>query len=338
MQQPPDLSIIIVNYKTPQLIINCLDTVYAGTKKISFEVVVVDNDSGDNSKQLILASHPHVIWVDMKYNSGFARANNEGIRQSKSDTVLLLNSDTLILDNALEKCFQLFKSSEYVASGVQLLNADLSPQISGNYFVRGGLNYLLPLPYTGAFVKWLGGSLKIKKPNLPDSDSLVEVDWINGAFLMVKKAAIEKAGLMDEDFFLYAEEAEWCSRLKKIGKLCIFGECKVVHIMGSTATGTFNSDDKSYYNIYDKKGLQLIVSNFVRIRKQYGVLWFLVMLFFYSIEILVFFLGLIVAKLLMGKKSRFSFTQFSGYCRNIFSLLRLGVTIIKNKPFFYKAL
>src|SRR5579871_4126341 len=215
MQQSPVLSIIIVNYKTPELIINCLDTVYAGTKNIPFEVIIVDNDSGEDSKQLVLASYPDVVWIDMNYNSGFARANNAGIRQSKSDTVLLLNSDTLIRDNALEKCFQLFESSEYVASGVQLLNADLTPQISGNYFVRGGLNYLLPLPYMGEVIKRAGGLLKMKKPNIQDSDSLVEVDWINGAFLMVKKQAIAKAGLMDEDFFLYAEEAEWCSRLKK---------------------------------------------------------------------------------------------------------------------------
>ncbi|WP_315824126.1 hypothetical protein [Paraflavitalea speifideaquila] len=72
--------------------------------------------------------------------------------------------------------------SAYVACGVQLLNLDRSPQISGNYFMRGGLNNLLPLPYIGNFIKWLGNSLKVKKPNIPDTQSAVEVDWINGAF------------------------------------------------------------------------------------------------------------------------------------------------------------
>ncbi|HLK27204.1 MAG TPA: glycosyltransferase family 2 protein [Puia sp.] len=333
-----DLTIIIVNYKSAELILDCLRSVYQNTEKIALEIIVVDNDSGDFSKEKILSEFKEVKWIEMNYNSGFARANNEGLRQSKSDVILLLNSDTQIIDNAVEECYRSFVSSEFIACGAQLLNGDLTPQISGNYFMKGGLNYLLPLPYFGRFIKWLGNLFNAKKPNVPDSNSTVEVDWINGAFLMVKKNAIEKAGLLDEDFFLYAEEAEWCSRLKKVGRLCIFGEFKVVHLQGETAATTFDSQDKAYSNLFDRKGLQIMLSNLVRIRKQFGAGWFLAILFFYVIDIPIFFIGLIFSKIFSGKKSKYSFVQFNGYCKNISALLKMMRVIIRNKPHFYKVL
>ena len=145
-------------------------------------------------------------------------------------------------------------ASAYVACGVQLVNPDRTPQISGSYFVRGGMNHLLPLPYLGALVKRAGRVLGAKVPNVPNARSLVEVDWINGAFLMVKKEAITLAGLMDEDFFLYAEEIEWCSRLRKLGKLALYGQYRVVHIQGASANESFGSYGKGYYNLYGPEG------------------------------------------------------------------------------------
>jgi GT2 family glycosyltransferase len=333
-----DLSVIIVNYKSASLIKDCLGSIYAGAKDISFEIIVVDNDSKDDSKELVLATYPQVRWIEMGYNSGFARANNEGIKQSNGRVVLLLNSDTLILDNAIENCLQKLEAEPFIACGVQLLNRDMTPQISGNYFMRGGLNYLLPLPYLGNLFKMLGGILKVKKPNLPDSNSTIEVDWINGAFLMVKKSVIEQVGLLDEDFFLYAEEAEWCARLKKAGRLCIFGEIKIIHLQGETAVATFSSLDKSYANLFDRKGLQIMLSNLLRIRKQFGKGWFILMLLFYVMEIPVFFLGLIFSKIFSGGKSKYSWTAFTGYTKNMMALLKLSFTILRNKPYFYKVL
>ncbi|MGD5408145.1 hypothetical protein QUS89_22905, partial [Xanthomonas citri pv. citri] len=116
-----------------------------------------------------------------------------------------------------------------------------------------------------------------------------EVDWISGAFLMVKKEGVEKAGLLDEDFFLYAEEVEWCSRLKKYGPLVIFGDLKLIHLEGATINKSQNIEEKGYYNLYDKKGLQLMVSNHVRVRKQYGTGSFLLLLLLYSFGVFVFF-------------------------------------------------
>src|SRR5687767_5030680 len=138
------LSIVIVNYKTPQLTVDCLNTVYGQSKDVDFEVIVVDNDSNDHSQEKISEAFPGIRWLQMDYNAGFARANNAAIRESRGDVVLLLNSDTLNVNNAIGNCFKLFMSSTYVACGVQLLNVDGSPQISVNYVMTGGLNHLLP--------------------------------------------------------------------------------------------------------------------------------------------------------------------------------------------------
>jgi GT2 family glycosyltransferase len=333
-----DLSILIINYKTTDLVLDCLRTVYKETTGIHYEVIVVDNASGDNSQEVIQKAYPAVRWIQMSYNSGFARANNEAIRQSTGKIVLLLNSDTLIEDGAIRGCYEEFAVSSYVACGVQLLNVDRTPQISGNYFMKGGLNYLLPLPYLGHWIKRAGEIFKVAKPNVPDATSLVEVDWINGAYLMVKKEAIDRAGLMDEDFFLYAEEVEWCGRLRKLGKICLYGQYHVVHIQGASANESFGSSGKGYYNLYDRKGLQIMLSNFVRIRKQFGVAWFLILLLFYLLEIPVFGIGILLSRIGLAGKARFTRTQFRHYCKNVGFVVGKALVIVRNKPYFYKVL
>ncbi|MEO6948419.1 MAG: glycosyltransferase family 2 protein [Ginsengibacter sp.] len=330
------LSIIIVNYKSAGLVCDCLRSIYAQNALFSFEIIVVDNHSEDGSKEKITSLFPGISWIQMAYNSGFARANNEGIRNAKGCVVLLLNSDTIVENNALETCYNKFISSEYVACGVQLLNVDRTPQISGNYIMKGGLNYLLPLPYLGDILKNAGGLFGVKKPHVPEASGIVEVDWINGAYLMVKKSAIEKAGLLDEDFFLYAEEAEWCSRLKKEGKLCIYGDINVIHLQGETSAEAFESSEKGYKHLFDKKGLQIMLSNFVRIRKEFGVGWFLLILSIHVVEIPFFFIGVLISKIFFSKK--YSFSDVQHFAANIFKIINLAPKIIKNNAFFYKVL
>jgi len=312
----------------------CIKTIQEETYLSNKEIIVVDNNSKDNSKSLIIDAFPFVKWIQMDYNSGFARANNEGIRQSSSPVVLLLNGDTLIENKAIDKCYQEFVQDNYVACGLQLLNPDRTPQISGNYLMKGGLNYLLPLPYLGQLFKSIALLSNVKKPNVPEAKDKIDVDWVNGAFIMVKRSAIEKAGLMDEDFFLYAEEAEWCGRLRRIGKICIYGDYNVIHLQGETANQEFQSTGKGYQNLFDKKGLQIMVSNLVRIRKQFGVGWFLFILSIFIIDIPVFLIGYMLSKLLLSK--RYSFKNVKGFVRNILFVVRLVPTIISNKPHFYK--
>lgn len=320
------------------MIADCLKSIYKYCDYSELEFIIVDNNSGESDRRKLTSLYPDIRWVQMDYNAGFARANNKGIKEAEAPIVLLLNPDTLAIDNSLNNCVEKFRGSEYVACGVQLLNEDATPQISGNFFMKGGINHLLPLPYWGNFLRWIAFSLKTKKPNVAIAKSIEEVDWISGAFLMVKKDIVQKAGLMDEDFFLYAEEIEWCSRLKKVGKLCIYGDLHFVHLQGEAINKIQNISEKGYYNLYDKKGLQLMVSNHVRIRKQYGVGWFLFLLLNYTWEIPFYFIASFIHRLFTLRNPFGEWRKAVAYSRNVFHTWRLLPVIISNKPHLYKIL
>ena len=329
------LSVIIVNYNSAKDIINCLESALRFPSN-GFEWIVVDNHSADNNKEILTQKFPFIKWIEMGYNAGFARANNEGIKQAKGEAVLLLNPDTLILDDAINKCYERFINSSFVACSVQLLNEDLSPQITGNFFMKGGLNHLLPLPYSGALLRKIAFAAKVKKTNVQQASAEQKADWINGAFLMVKKSAIEKAGLMDEDFFLYFEEVEWCYRLGKIGELAVYGDLHVIHLQGESINKATETVDKGYRNLFDKKGLQLMVSQHVRIRKQFGKSWLLLHLFFHTAEIPVFFICSVIDNAVHLKNPFKDWGRIKGFTGNVFKLWSLFPAIYKNKPRFYK--
>ncbi len=333
---PPLLSIIIVNYFSTELIKDCIKSLYSKTSLFPFEIIVVDNSSDLKGKRDVLDSFPQVLWIDMGYNAGFSRANNAGMKVASGDTFLLLNPDTLAIDNSIEQCYHQLKKSHYVAAGVQLLDEEWQPQISGSFFVKGGLNHLLPIPYWGSFIRWLGYRAKTKVPNVQQAKAMEEVDWISGAFLMVKREVVEKAGMMDEDFFLYAEEVEWCSRLKKAGSLCIYGDLNIIHLEGATINKSQQIEEKGYYNLYDKKGLQLMVSNHLRVRKQYGVGWFLILLLNYTFGVFVFFVTSFFHQLIRGKNPFGQWGMAGKFAKNVIQLWSLSPTIIRSKPHFYK--
>lgn len=333
-----NLSVIIVNYKSAALILDCIRTVIEQTTAITYEVIVVDNHSQDNSREIITRQYPQVRWVDMGYNAGFSRANNAGMRIAEGDMLLLLNPDTLVLDHALDIAVQRFVASSYAACGVQLLNPDGSPQISGNYFMKGGLNHLLPLPYWGALLRWLGYALKTKVPNVREAATEQEVDWISGAFLMVKRSTLKQAGMMDEEFFLYAEETEWCSRIRRAGKLVVYGDLHVVHLQGETTNVTFDSSDKGYYDLYSHKGLQLMVSNHLRVRKQFGTGWFLVLLLNYTLAVPIFFICSLLHNLFTARNPFRSWPHAWHFAMNVGRLWALSPVIIQRKKHFYKLL
>jgi hypothetical protein len=202
--------------------------------------------------------------------------------------------------------------------------------------MKGGLNYLLPMPYGGGMIKRLGEWARVAKPHVPGKGGILEVDWINGAFLMVKKEAIDKAGMMDEDFFLYAEEAEWCGRLKRVGRICLYGDLEVIHLQGVTANQLFGSDGKGYANLFDRKGLQVMLSNFVRIRKQFGRGWFIVQLISYIVDIPVFLLGMLFSSI--RGRNRYTWMQFRRYCAHVGVIIAKTPIILRNKPYFYKVI
>ena len=332
------LSIIIVNYKSAQLIDDCLTSAKAFDSFNDFEWIIVDNQSNDNSKEILTSKYPALTWIDMGYNAGFSRANNAGIKIAKGEIVLLLNPDTIILNDAIAQCLNQFANSSNIACGVQLLNRDLSNQFSGSHFMKGGINHLLPLPYWGSILKTISKILSIKKPSIDIASDFEKVEWINGAFLMVKKDTIHKAGLMDEDFFLYAEEIEWCSRLYKEGSLMIYGNLNVIHLIGESITKAAQSNDSTYLNLYDKKGLQLILSNHLRIRKQYGTYWFLFQLLNYTFAVPVYLIFSLLENIFKARSPLNDIKKALGLAKNVSIVWRYSILIILNKPYFYKVL
>ncbi len=330
------LSVIIVNYRSSDYISNCIKSALQFDSAKDFEWIVVDNASNDNSKDHILSQFPFVKWIDMGYNAGFARANNEGIRQSEGETVLLLNPDMIIQEDAISFCYSQLLNSSYIASSVQLLNPDLTPQITGSFYMAGGLNHLLPLPYMGDILRAIAFGMKVKKTNIQDIVSEQKVDWINGAFIMAKKEAIDKAGMLDEDFFLYSEEIEWCYRLGKVGNLCVFGNLHSTHLQGETVNKEIKSKEKGYKNLFDIKGRQLIVSQMVRIRKQFGIAWCLFHFLMYLAEIPFFAIVSVIHHLVKFDNPFSDWKRISGYTINIMKLGLLLPVILRNKPHFYK--
>ncbi|MBL7770102.1 MAG: glycosyltransferase family 2 protein [Flavipsychrobacter sp.] len=328
------LSILYVNFHSEEFIRASVLS-YIHSTQLDLEIIIIDNSGSAEKFKPLLQEFPMIRYLDAGYNAGFARANNIGLSNAKAANILLLNPDTLLPNNILDNICHDFINSPYIAAGAQLLNEDGSPQISGNYFAKGGINHFLPLPVFGQFVKKLALFFNAKKTNLPNTDSLVEVDWINGAFILVKKEVLSKAGLLDEDFFLYAEEIEWCSRLRKQGKLAIFGQYKVIHLESASANEAFKSSGKGYYNLYDKKGLQIMVSNFLRIRKQFGTGWFLIHLAVYTLELPLLYASSFFRSL-TGKS--YPIGLISGYRKNLASLYKLSLKMIRNQPWFYKVL
>lgn len=333
------LSIIIVNYNSGKLLLDCLNSAEQDLFDLDkVEWIVVDNSSNQADKKLIADSFPLLQWVDMGYNAGFARANNKGIELSKGQLVLLLNPDTLLKPGVVLATAHELTQSNLVAAGVQLIHLDGQPQFSGSNFMQGGLNHLLPLPYWGKWIKKIASFWIQEKPALIEAPAYAEVDWISGAFLMIKKVFIQKAGMLDPEFFLYAEEVEWCSRLGKWGKMAIFGKYTIVHLIGQSIQEAAASEDNSYTNLTDKKGLQLMVSNHLRIRKQYGIFWFLFQLLNYTWTIPVYLVSGIMDALWNRKSTLQMLQGWGGFTNNVIELWLIAPIIIARKKHFYKYL
>jgi GT2 family glycosyltransferase len=267
------LSVVIVNYhSTPWLtkLFVSVEQLYASE---NIEWIVVNNASSPDDQQTLQEQFSFINWHEMGYNAGFARACNKGIAASTGDAVLLLNPDTYFTDNSLVTCYNNLMTSKAVACGVQLYTPEGLPQYSASHFMRGGLNYLLKIPIWGSILKKIANSAHVAKPSLDKASGTQQVGWISGAFLMAKKDAINKAGMLDESFFLYGEEVEWCYRLGKIGSLELYGNLSVVHLEGVNISNASGSIVNDYNHVFDKKGLQLMVSNHLLVRKVFGLGW-----------------------------------------------------------------
>ena len=227
------LSIIIVNYNAGRLLKECIDSIYKESTTIPFDVWVVDNYSQDNSITMIKEYFPQVNVIENKENVGFARANNQAIAKCTGDYILILNPDTLILQNALEKIINFMGENPTVGiCGCKVLNEDGTLQLACRrsipapgvaFFRLTGLSRLFP------------NSKTMAKYNLTylDPDNPHEVDAVSGAFLMIRKKVVDKIGTLDENFFMYGEDLDFCIRTKKAGWIVMyFPGAQIIHHKG----------------------------------------------------------------------------------------------------------
>lgn len=256
-----DLSLIIVNWNTKEITLNCLRSVYESLKSApagsrnklettEVEILLVDNGSTDGSIEAIKSLFPQVKIIENSQNLGFAKANNQGMEIASGRYVLLLNSDTIVLDKALPKMVTWMDSHPDVGvTGCQLLNDDKTIQPTGGYFPTLGrvfawMFFVDDLPILRNII----GPYHFRNQNISIDQTAIfsmdhEQDWVTGAFMMVRKEVIDKIGKLDDKYFMYFEEIEWCYRIKKAGwKITFTPAAKVIHLgQKSSSTSSVGS-------------------------------------------------------------------------------------------------
>ncbi len=225
-----DASVVIVNWNTGNLLRRCLDALpQSFSCNESYEVLVIDNNSSDQSIGIAEGSVQKFQSFLMKKNLGFAKANNIGIRQATGDYVILLNPDTEPLPGSMTKLIQIAGKQENIAAvGPRLLNTDLSLQPSCRRFPSPLLLAIMFLKIHHLFPHLRSYENYLMKDFSYDKESFV--DQIMGACMVIPKTAMEKIGLLDEDYWIWFEEVDWCRRAAKAGWLVLFSpEAQVVH-------------------------------------------------------------------------------------------------------------
>ena len=229
-----DISIIIVNWNTRDLLRSCLRSVCEQSGKVEYEAIVVDNASTDGSAEMVRNDFPQATLIENSENRGFAAANNQGMTIAKGRYVLLLNSDTVILDNAIERVLSFADvHPEAAVIGCRVLNPDRTLQPTCFMF-PSILNMMLLSSY---LYKLLPRSRFFGRERMTwwDRSDTHEVDVVTGCFMLVRREAIEQIGMMDEQFFMYGEETDWCYRFKQAGwKMMFTPDAEIIHLGGQS--------------------------------------------------------------------------------------------------------
>lgn len=240
------VSIVIVSYKTRDLLRKCLDAVY-GTAARPVEVYVVDNASGDGSVEMVQEAFPQVKVISNAENRGFAAANNQALRLVDTPYVMLLNPDTELQDDALERLLTELENLRPQAGilAAQLLNSDGSPQASESKYY----SFWDTLLNNRAF--------RTHQPEKQYGKEPKPIDWAHGAVMVFRKSLMDDIGLLDEGFFIYAEEIDYYLRAKKAGYTAfLIPEAKVIH-HGAASTRQkrsemFIQNYRSFYRLLRK--------------------------------------------------------------------------------------
>jgi GT2 family glycosyltransferase len=228
----PKVSIVIVNWNTRDLLESCLESVFKETTSIPIEVIIVDNDSSDGSREMVKQRFQQVRLIENKANLGFARGTNQGFGLATGQYVLMLNSDTVILDGAIEKTVA-FADCHPEAGGIgcRLQFPDSSFQNSC-FRLPNLLGILLESLYLSQSFKrsflfnWNRYGCRDR-----DWDSYREVDCVMGSFLLLRRAVLQEVGFLDPGYFVYGEETDLCYRISRAGwKIYYYPEASIVHV------------------------------------------------------------------------------------------------------------
>ena len=249
-----DLSVVIVNYQTFELTRNTINSIFEYSYPFSYEILVVDNASTDDSlSKLQDYFKDKVTFIASKENNGFAAGNNQALRVAKGRYVLLLNSDTIVWENTLENIYNYMeKHTDVGASGCRVLleNGDLDKACKRSFpNVKNSFFRLFHIPTNSKDDNY-------NLDDLPD-DEIYEIDCLTGAFMFMRAEALNEVGLLDETFFMYGEDIDLCYRIKKAGwKIIYYGESKITHLKGASSKKQKNKLIYEFYRamyIYYKK-------------------------------------------------------------------------------------
>jgi len=229
-----DVSISIVNFNQCALLERCLQSISEGSEGLNVEVFVVDNASQDGSVEMIRERFPWVNLIVNERNRGYAAANNQAIKLSRGRYVLILNNDVFILPGAMQAMVKFMDEHRRVgALGPRVLNPDGTLQRSCSAFPT-----LWDLLFRALYLDKLSSRNRILGAHLMgywEHNSLREVDVVSGCCLLIREEAIEQVGLMDERFFFYAEETDWCHRIKRSGwQIYFLPDAEIIHYGGQS--------------------------------------------------------------------------------------------------------
>lgn len=271
-----DLSIIIVSFNTREKLRKCLRSIFDSQTKYSFEVFVVDNSSSDGSAEMVEVEYKEVKLMRNDENVGFSRANNQVLRRiyksSKHQAryILLLNSDIIVMPDTFQKMIEYMDANpdtgiascrvEKPDGRLDLASRRSFPDPARAFFRLSGLALWFPKSRLASY----------NLTYLPE-DEITEVDSVMGAFLLTRRSLVDKIGLLDENFFMYGEDLDWCWRAKAVGARIMFAPVtKVIHDKGSSSRKVssdmiyeFHRAMKVFYDKYYRKKYGYVTNFFV---------------------------------------------------------------------------
>ncbi len=245
---PLDLSVVIVSWNTRRVIGACLESVFRNLGNLTAEVIVIDNGSSDHSAQMIAHEFPQVRLIDNDTNRGFAAANNQGIRIARGRHVLLLNPDTVIIGDVLEKTLAYARAHPDAGIvGCQVMEGRAAVQRTCFRFPSPLNTFMWVTGLSAVFPRSRVAGRAAYGPWRRDGER--DVDVVSGMFMLARREAIEQVGPMDEKYFVFAEEADWCRRFRDAGWRCVFAPVgRILHVDGGSKS-TEQADTRMYVQL-----------------------------------------------------------------------------------------